>query len=127
METNSIVSQDTQQLSRRGCIAVLAGAPLLMGRRRKSWWPRRVRLLAGEKATFTVTVRGSSPVRYQWQRGTATGIMVDIAGATKATYTTPSTTIADHKTLFRSVVSNSSSNATSAAEALFVAEGGRTR
>jgi hypothetical protein len=46
--------------------------------------------------------------------------MVNIPGATNATYTTPVTTLADHLTLFRCVVSNAAGNATSANEMLFV-------
>lgn len=57
---------------------------------------------------------------YQWQKGTFTGNMANILGATNATYTTPVTTLADHLTLFRCVVSNSAGNATSATEMFFV-------
>jgi len=57
---------------------------------------------------------------YQWQKGTLTGNMADIPGATAATYTTPPTTLADHLSLFRCVVSNAAGSTTSASELLFV-------
>lgn len=60
---------------------------------------------------------------YQWQKGTLTGNMADIPGATDAAYTTPRATLPDHLTLFRCVVSNSSGNAVSASEMLFVTAG----
>ena len=57
---------------------------------------------------------------YQWQKGTGTGNMADIPGATDATYVVPSPTLADHLTLFRCVVTNDDGNAISADEMLFV-------
>ncbi len=83
--------------------------------------PERERALVGETATFSITATGT-PTRYQWQKGTFTNPMEDIPGATAATYTTPPTTLADHRTLFRCVASNASGNATSASEMLFVAK-----
>ena len=89
------------------------GAPVIASN------PERQRVLVGETATFSVTATGA-PTSYQWQKGRGTTPMVDIPGATTATYTTPATTFADHLTLFRCVASNSSGNATSACEILFV-------
>jgi hypothetical protein len=82
--------------------------------------PVRARVLANQTASFSVTAWSPSPMSYQWQRGTFTGNMTDIPGATEAAYATPLTTLADHLTLFRCVVSNSAGNATSANEVLFV-------
>ena len=57
---------------------------------------------------------------YQWQKGSGTGIMTDIAGATDAVYTIPSTTLADNKTLVRCVVSNIAGSVSSASELIVV-------
>ena len=91
-----------------------AGAPIILAN------PGRARVVAGQKASFSVTAWSASPMSYQWQKGTIVGTMADIPGATEATYTTPLTTLADHLTLFRCVVSNAAGNATSADEMLFV-------
>jgi poly(3-hydroxybutyrate) depolymerase len=93
------------------------GAPVILTN------PERARVLSSQTATFSVTARSASPMSYQWQKGAVTGNMTDISGATAATYTTPPTTLADHSTLFRCVVSNASGNATSASEMLFVTAG----
>jgi poly(3-hydroxybutyrate) depolymerase len=82
--------------------------------------PVRARVLVGATASFSVTASSATPMSYQWQKGTGTGNMADIPGATEATYTTPATTLADHQTLLRCVVSNEAGNATSASEMLFV-------
>ncbi len=57
---------------------------------------------------------------YQWQKGPFLGNMMSIPGATAATYTTPTNTLADHLTLFRCVVSNTAGSTTSASEMLLV-------
>jgi len=80
----------------------------------------RVRVLAKQPATFSVLAWSASPMTYQWQKGTFTTNMADIAGATDATYTMPATAIADHLTIFRCVVSNAAGSSTSASEMLFV-------
>jgi poly(3-hydroxybutyrate) depolymerase len=82
--------------------------------------PVRVRVLANQTGTFSVTAWSPTPMSYQWQKGTFLGNMADIPGATGATYTPPATTIADHLTLFRCVVSNAAGSTTSASEMLFV-------
>src|SRR5207244_704734 len=69
---------------------------------------------------FAVTAWSPTPMTYQWQKGTFTTNMVDIPGATNATYTTPVTTLADHLTIFRCIVSNAAGSVTSATEMLFV-------
>src|SRR5271154_6672685 len=49
----------------------------------------------GMTATFTVTVTGTAPITYEWQKNGA-----NIAGATSATYTTPATVQADNGSTF---------------------------
>jgi hypothetical protein len=90
------------------------GAPIIITN------PARARVLANQTGTFSVTAWSRTPMSYQWQKGTFLGNMADIPGATAATYTTPLTTLADHLTLFRCVVSNAAGSATSASEMLFV-------
>jgi poly(3-hydroxybutyrate) depolymerase len=82
--------------------------------------PARARVLVGATASFSVAASSATPMSYQWQKGTGAGNMADIPGATEATYTTPATTLADHLTLLRCIVSNDAGNATSASEMLFV-------
>ncbi|MEO7426102.1 MAG: PQQ-dependent sugar dehydrogenase [Fibrobacteria bacterium] len=62
----------------------------------------------GEQATFCVSASGTAPLSYKWQRNS-----VDVAGATGTCYTTPVTTLADHGTLYRAIVSNPWGTATS--------------
>ena len=78
--------------------------------------PVRARILTNQTGTFSVTAWSPIPMSYQWQKGTITGNMANVAGP----YTTPAAALADHLTLFRCVVSNSAGNATSASEMLFV-------
>ena len=55
----------------------------------------------GRSATFTVSVTAnSSQISYQWQKN-----LVDIPGATNATYTTPTLTLADNNGSYRVRVS----------------------
>jgi hypothetical protein len=90
------------------------GAPILITN------PARARVIPGQQASFSVTAWSASPMSYQWQKGTGTGNMADVPGATQATYTIPALTLADHLTLFRCVVANAAGNVTSADEMLFV-------
>src|SRR5467141_3514113 len=63
---------------------------------------------AGQTATFSVTVAGTAPFRYQWQKnGTA------VIGANSASYTTPATSTSDNGAPFTVVVSNSAGSVTS--------------
>ena len=55
----------------------------------------------GQSATFSVSATGTAPLAYQWRRNGAA-----IAGATAASYTVASATLADHNALFDVVVSN---------------------
>lgn len=111
-----VTSDAGSVMSTRATLTVTpaSGAPIMLAS------PQRARVLPNQKGSFPVTAWSPSPMTYQWQKGTLTGNMTDIAGATKATYTTPLTTLADHLTLFRCVVSNSAGNVTSATEMLFV-------
>jgi len=56
---------------------------------------------AGQTAKFRVTATGTLPLHYQWTKNGA-----NITGATKASYTTPPTTLADNGSLFAVTVSN---------------------
>jgi hypothetical protein len=56
---------------------------------------------AGQRARFSVTATGTAPLHYQWRKNG-----VKIAGATKASYTTPPTTVEDNGALFAVTVSN---------------------
>lgn len=76
--------------------------------------PADLTVSAGQPATFTVTANGQS-LTYQWQRNTA-----DIPGATQASYTWNSATLADSGSLFRVVVSNPGGAVTSNAAVLTV-------
>jgi Immunoglobulin domain len=71
---------------------------------------------AGTAATFTVVASGSTPLTYQWQKGSTT-----IAGATAASYTTPVTATSDDGTLFSVIVTNAAGSATSDPARLAVA------
>jgi hypothetical protein len=63
---------------------------------------------AGHRARFTVTATGATPVHYQWRKNSQ-----DVIGATKGSYTTLPTTIADDGSLYSVVVSNSLGSVTS--------------
>jgi poly(3-hydroxybutyrate) depolymerase len=82
--------------------------------------PARARTLVGQPATFSVQATGAEPLRYQWQKGSGTGNMADIPGATDATYTVPKPALDDHLKLFRCVVANDAGSVTSASEMIFV-------
>jgi glucose/arabinose dehydrogenase len=69
----------------------------------------------GGTARFTVAAIGVAPLTYQWQRNGVT-----IAGATTASYITPSVLLTDSGATFRCVVSNSFGSATSTAATLTV-------
>ncbi|MDP9339571.1 MAG: malectin domain-containing carbohydrate-binding protein, partial [Acidobacteriota bacterium] len=70
--------------------------------------PASTTVAAGQKATFSVTAAGSTPLTYQWQRGGSA-----ISGATASTYSTAATSSADNGAQFRVVVSNSKGSVTS--------------
>jgi hypothetical protein len=77
--------------------------------------PSNQTVFAGQKATFSVSANGTSPLSYQWRKnGTA------ISGATSASYITPAETTSDTGALFSVVVSNSVGNVTSNSATLTV-------
>jgi Immunoglobulin domain len=63
---------------------------------------------AGQKARFSVTATGTTPLHYQWTKNG-----VNITGATKASYTSPPTTAEDNGALFAVTVSNLAGSVTS--------------
>ena len=69
----------------------------------------------GTTATFAVTAGGSGPFTYQWQKKG-----VAIAGATSASYNTPTTSAPDNAAVFSVVISNASGSVTSANAVLTV-------
>jgi hypothetical protein len=77
--------------------------------------PSNQTVTAGQTATFSVTVMGTTPFSYQWQKGTTS-----LAGATSASYTTPATTTADSGSQYSVVVSNAIATITSNAAILTV-------
>jgi len=70
--------------------------------------PVNQRVSAGQTATFSVTASGTTPLTYQWRKN-----RINITNATRRTYTTPPTTIADHGSTYSVVVTNSVGSATS--------------
>lgn len=67
----------------------------------------------GRTATFNVTATGTAPLSYQWSKNG-----VEIAGATSASYTTPTIALTDSGSTFQVTVSNTSSSAVSSAATL---------
>ena len=93
-----------------GRIAYTAnGAPSI------SQQPASVTVSSGAPATFSVTASGTAPLTYRWQRNG-----VDIPGGTSASYTLPSTTLADSGATFRCIVTNGDGSATSSSATLTV-------
>ncbi|HEY3270082.1 MAG TPA: immunoglobulin domain-containing protein [Geothrix sp.] len=69
----------------------------------------------GAAATFSVVASGTGPLTYQWKKG---GVVISGAGA--ASYTTPSTVLADTGSSFTVTVSNAGGSVTSSAATLTV-------
>jgi hypothetical protein len=70
---------------------------------------------AGQPATFSVSVTGTAPIYYQWQRNGA-----NISGATSSSYTISAAAPSDNGASFRVVVTNTAGNVTSGAAILTV-------
>ena len=70
--------------------------------------PSNQAVTEGQPATFSVTVGGTAPLSFQWQRNN-----VNISGANTSTYSIPTVALADNGARFRCVVSNAFGNATS--------------
>jgi hypothetical protein len=77
--------------------------------------PASLTVTVGQAANFSVTVTGTGPFTYQWQKNSA-----NIYGATSSTYATPATVSGDNGATFRVVVSNSAGSATSNSATLTV-------
>lgn len=77
--------------------------------------PASQTVVPGQAATFSVVASGTAPLNYQWQKGTST-----ISGATSASYTTPTTTLADSGSQYSVVVSNTAGKVTSSTATLTV-------
>ena len=69
----------------------------------------------GKTPKFTVSVTGTKPLEYQWRKN---GVTID--GATKASYTTPPTTLEDSGALISVAVTNSAGSVTSSNATLTV-------
>lgn len=63
--------------------------------------PSNRTVTVGQTATFSVAANGTTPLTYQWVKGTTW-----IVGATGASYTTPATTMQDNGAQFHVIVSN---------------------
>jgi hypothetical protein len=72
--------------------------------------PQNQTVIAGQKATFSVTGSGSSPT-FQWATNNGSG-WFNIPGATNASYTTPSTSVSDYGLMFQCTVSVACDNST---------------
>jgi parallel beta-helix repeat protein len=70
--------------------------------------PSNQTVAAGDAAVFTAAAAGSAPIMYQWSRNG-----VAIAGATKASYFTPPTSLSDSGSTYSVAVSNSLGSAQS--------------
>jgi hypothetical protein len=77
--------------------------------------PASQTVTVGQSAAFSVTVTGTAPLTYQWQKNNA-----NISGAMAASYTTPATVSGDNGVTFRVVVTNSAGSATSNSATLTV-------
>jgi len=77
--------------------------------------PQSTSVAPGAKATFTVVAGGYAPIAYQWLRNS-----VAIAGATGASYTTPTTVIGDSGTTFSVQIMNAYGSVTSSPAILTV-------
>src|SRR5579863_2629393 len=77
--------------------------------------PTSQTVAVGQPATFSVTVTGTGPFTYQWQKNGA-----NISGATSSTYTTPATVSGDSGASFRVAVTNAAGSAMSNSATLTV-------
>jgi hypothetical protein len=77
--------------------------------------PANQTVTLGQAATFSLVATGTAPLSYQWQKNGA-----NIAGATSASYTTPTTSSSDNGSTFDVIVSNSAGTVTSATATLTV-------
>ena len=74
-------------------------------------------VMVGRPASFSVTVTGTAPFTYQWQKNNA-----NISNATSPSYTTSATVAGDSGAKFRVIVTNAAGSATSNAATLTVSQ-----
>jgi hypothetical protein len=77
--------------------------------------PTNQTVTVGQTATFSVTVMGTTPFTYQWQKDATA-----LTGATSTSYTTPATASADNGSQYSVVVRNAIGTVTSNAATLTV-------
>jgi hypothetical protein len=80
--------------------------------------PSSQTVIAGQAASFSVTVSGTAPLHFQWKKNG-----VAISGATSSSYTTPATVTSDRGAQFTVIVSNAAGSVTSLAATLTVNAG----
>ena len=86
--------------------------------------PGDVTVVAPATATFTAAAGGVPSPTVQWQQSTDAGVTwANITGATKPSYTTPATVLADSGKRFRAVFTNGSGSVNSNAAVLTVTAG----
>jgi hypothetical protein len=99
-----------------GCAsAYVAQYPAKPGLPAFSTQPANESVTVGQTASFAVTVSGTGPFTYQWQKNNSS-----ISGATSASYTTPATASGDNGSTFRVVATNAAGSAMSNAATLTV-------
>src|ERR1051325_1291563 len=89
-----------------------AVGPVLLGRE-----PASQMVVAPASATFTAKAIGTAPISYQWNRNG-----VPSSGATSATYSPPSTSLADNGSVYTVTVANEVNGFTSDPATLTVTE-----
>ena len=77
--------------------------------------PANQTVTVGQTATFSATASGTSPIAYQWYKGTTA-----VSGATSNSYTTPATTLSDSGSLFKVTITNTKGSVTSLPATLIV-------
>lgn len=77
--------------------------------------PQNQTVTAGQTATFSVMATGTTPLTYQWRKGSTA-----IDGATASSYSTAATTLSDSGSTFSVIVSSTAGNVTSNAATLTV-------
>lgn len=77
--------------------------------------PQGQTVVAGQKATFSVTATGTAPLSYQWQVNGS-----NISGANQSSFTTAPTTSTDNGSTFDVIVSNPVGSVTSSTATLTV-------
>ncbi len=111
--TVKITNTEGSVLSNPATLTVNAAAPSIISQ------PSNQSVIAGQSATFTISVSGSSPLNYQWQKN-----RVNISGATNSSYTIPTVSLQDNGSQFRCIVSNSAGTITSNEAQLTVIQSG---